>query len=308
MKRIIYNSFLFAITIILISACTKEITADVKDLSGNPVINAFFRPDTNVSVQLTKSKAVLGASASNPYAVIPNATVKVFENGVEKLLTYDASVDRYVSDWIPHDGNSYSVSAIIPGIEKELLSPAQQVTMPISLTTFSTDTNTVNNKLYLQTKFTIDDQAGENYYHVIIKFRCKSNGMIVYEAPLYIDYEIMDPSGSNTGLNSMSNVDFQEVYTYGGFVFSDGEMEGKTIQFNLPSSIENMACNEGNEKELYVEVRRASKEYFQYVLTVSEFMDNNGNPFGTPVQVYNNIENGRGIWATYSKTSSTYGL
>lgn len=304
MKIIIYNMCLFLCGMLLFSSCTKEITADVKDLSGNPVINCFFRPDTNVSVQLTKSRPVLGNGTLNPYINIDNAIVNVYENGVAMPLSFDATAQRYVSSWVPHDGNSYSIKAVIPGVDKEISSTAQTVLAPMGLSTFSTDTNTVNGKLYMTAKFSIADQPGEDFYHVIIKFRCKTNGVIVFESPLYIDYNLTDPTG-NSGTSSLANVNFREVNPYGGFVFSDKGMDGKQLTFALPSSVENLQCNENSDKELYVEVRKSSRAYYEYVLSVSEFIQNSGNPFGTPTQVYNNIENGRGVWATYSKTNFT---
>jgi hypothetical protein len=53
-------------------------------------------------------------------------------------------------------------------------------------------------------------------------------------------------------------------------------------------------------RQMYVVLLSVSESYFRY-LKATEFQENNeDNPFATPVQVYNNIENGLGIFAGYS--------
>ena len=305
MKKIIYNSLFFLLPVCCFVSCTKEITADVKDLSGNPVINCFLHPDTAISVQVTKSHPILGPGATNMFAGIENATVKVYEDGVEHILAYDSASQRYGSGLVPMAGKKYSVKVNIVGFEKEIYAAEETVLAPITLSSFSTDTTTANNKLYLKINFSIDDPIGPDYYHVILKFRCKSNGIILYEAPLYVDSDLGDNPTGNSGSNSIANVPFEQIYPYGGFMFNDQNVDGKKITFSLPTSFSNLQCDTDNDKELYVEVRKASKAYHDYVVTVSNYMENSDNPFGTPIQIYNNIENGRGIWATYSKSSIT---
>lgn len=306
MKNYIYTLFFIFITICLLGACTKEITGNIKDLSGNPVLNTILRPDTFVSVQLTRSRPVLGEGANSPYLPISDANIKLYENGVEKMISYDSLQERYVSNWKPELGKKYAIEANIPSQENPIKAAAEEILAPISLSYFDTDSVNINNTPYLYVKYTIDDTPGADYYHVLIRFRCLTNGIVTYETPIYVDYSLSDPTESTNGGNA--NASFMEVYPYGGFLFSDKNRDGSSISFNLPVNLNNMQCDASAQKQLYVEVRKCSEAYFYYMSTVSDFTQNSGNPFGTPVQVYSNIQNGRGIWATYSKTTFTYDL
>lgn len=302
MKRSIY--ILFAVVIFLsltLSGCIKEITADVEDLSGNPVLNAFIHPDTVITVRLTKSKPVLGNGTPTSYVQITDAQISVLENGISRPLTYNASANRYVSDWVPQAGNTYSIKGQIPGFDKEVTSTTETLPAPLDFATFVVDTSIDGNGDFrMRLNYTIDDAPGEDFYHVILRYRCRAaNGMVVRDNEIIID---KDDSPLGNGNNLYANVGFLEPEPYGGFIFSDQGRDGQTISFdfNVPSSV--VECD-GDHGEIYAEVRRTSRAYYEYVLSI----DNNAQngPFSTPAQIYTNIGNGIGIWAGYGVAKRT---
>lgn len=304
MKRPIY--ILFAVVIFLsvaLSGCIKEITADLDDLSGNPVLNAFIHPDTFVSVRLTKSKPVLGPGSEASYEQITGAQISVLENGTPRPLQYDPAQNRYVSDWLPQAGSTYSLKGQVPGFDKEVQSAGQTLPQPVGFSTFEIDTSTdANGELRMRLKYSIDDAPGEDFYHVTMWFRCRENGMVVYESEIVMDKDD-DPIGN--GANLYANVSFLEPEPYSGFIFSDQGRDGQTITFDFAVADYVLTCDSG-DSELYVELRRTSKAYYDYVLSV----DNNAQngPFSTPAQIYTNITNGIGIWAGYAATKQTIPL
>ena len=56
------------------------------------------------------------------------------------------------------------------------------------------------------------------------------------------------------------------------------------------------------------ELKHVSKEYFQYYTTMEKQVENEGNPFGEPVIIYSNIENGFGIFAGSTISTATIEL
>lgn len=320
MKNAFYGTTVLCLAALLLISCTKEITADLKDESGNPVLNCFFHPDSVISLYLTRSKPVLSGGTPAPvdstssflagYDSIPGATVRVYDNEVPYTLTYDASENTYRSTWKPQQGHTYRVACLFPGEEKEVSTESQTVLLPKELADFSVDSSGSNGNLFLTARFSIQDEAAsEDYYHVILTHRCYVNGEPVNISPTHVDDDEGDPTGASGGAGGFSNVTFKEIYPYFGISFSDAGANGQSIHFKLPLYAVEIPCD-GGENRLHAEVRRTSKAYYDYINTVTDYgnYSGGGNPFGTPIQIYNNINNGIGIWATYTATEHSIPL
>ena len=320
MKRIIYISTMLCLAALLAASCTKEITADLKDESGNPVLNGFFHPDSVISIYLTRSKPVLSGAAPMPidsnssflpgYDSIPDATVLVYDNEVPHTLSYDAAENAYRSTWKPLEGHIYRVACLFPGEEKEVSTESQTVLAPKGLSEFSADSTESNGNLLLMARFSIQDEAAsEDYYHVILTHRCYMNGELIHVSPAHVDDDEGDPTGASGGAGAFANVAYKEIYPYFGVSFSDAGANGQAIRFKLPLFVAEFPCD-GGEARLHAEVRKTSKAYYEYINSVTDYgnYSGGGNPFGTPVQIYNNINNGIGIWATYTVTEHSIPL
>jgi hypothetical protein len=55
----------------------------------------------------------------------------------------------------------------------------------------------------------------------------------------------------------------------------------------------------------YYKITSCSSQYYRYVNSLELYNESDGNPFAEPVQLYNNISNGYGIFAG---ASSVFGL
>lgn len=310
MKRILYIT-IAACTVLILGSCTKEITADLENKSGNPVLNGFLRPDTFVRVELTRSNPVLTGNGTPAWLAqdfdsIPDATVLVYDNGMAHTLVYDASQDAYVGDFVPQEGHTYRTVCQFPGVDKEVSSEPQTVGSAKSLATFSLDSAMINGAQHFLLEFSLnDDPTTDDYYHILLTHQCYMGGELVASVPVQIDNDLQDPTGaSGTGL--FSNVAYSEVYAYSGILFNDKDADGKTIQFRLPLLAIEFGCD-GGERKLHAEVRKCSKAYYEYMTSITDYFNysSGGSPFSTPVQIYNNINNGIGIWATYTATEAS---
>lgn len=311
MKKVAYFPFVFVLAVMAASSCTKEITAELKDESGNPVVNCFLSPDSFLRVELTKSNPILTGSGTPSWITqdfdsVPGATVLVYDNDVPHTLVYDASQDAYLSNWVPQQGHTYRTVCQFPGVDKEVSSEPQTVLAPKNLNGLSIDSATINGSQHLLLEFSLNDDAGtEDYYHIILTHQCYMGGELVASVPVQIDNDLEDPTGAS-GPGLFSNATYQEIYPYMGLAFSDKDVDGQNIQFRLPLIALELGCD-GGEKKLHAQVRKCSKAYYEYVTSVTEYFSyaNGSSPFSTPVQIYNNINNGIGIWATYSATEAS---
>ena len=60
--------------------------------------------------------------------------------------------------------------------------------------------------------------------------------------------------------------------------------------------------------QLYVVLRTVTEEYYQYIYTRDLQVSVEDNPFAQPVQIYDNIDGGLGIFAGYSQTQYDFGI
>jgi len=306
MKRNIYIHILLFSGILLLCSCIKEVNADLDQLSGRPVLTGLLRADTTLSVHITRSKPVLGPDAQGAFDKIPDAQVWVYENGVQKALSYNSVRNRYESSWKTVPGRNYRIQAEIPGFSDPIYAADELLPQPVAIQSFKADTFANTFYLIVDLRFTDPPQSGD-FYHVVLYKRCYNNGIVAFETPMNINYDLENPLGVNTNTSSYANVNYKDISFYNGFAFSDAEMNGKEIRFTFPVDQSSNSCNPG-EGELYVELRRCSPAYYQYITTLSDYQESKGNPFSNPVQIYDNIVNGNGIWGTYSFYSKTFSL
>lgn len=310
MNRHLLQYILICIGSLLLFSCTKEVNADLEDLSGRPVLNGLLRADTTLSVHLTRSKPVLGPGAQAAFDVIPDAQVWVYENGVHKVLSYNSQSNRYESSWNAVPGRTYRIQAQIPGMDAPVSSGEEFMPQPVALKSLSADSFIADGSQYLLVDFRFDDppQPGD-FYHAVLYKRCYMNGQVSFQDYADISYDLDNPlgSGNNANASSYANVRYQDIGYYHGVAFSDADRNGKEIRFTFPVNHSINGCEPG-QGELYLELRKCSKAYYEYINSVSQYQGSAGNPFGNPVQVYDNINNGSGIWGAYSLNTKTFGL
>ncbi len=90
-------------------------------------------------------------------------------------------------------------------------------------------------------------------------------------------------------------------YHYNNILISNESIDSQLIEF--PFYIE--WSNLSKDAELKVIVRRIDEAYFRFRQSIKSYHETSGNPFAEPVQVYSNIENGLGVFGSYSEFSKT---
>jgi hypothetical protein len=58
---------------------------------------------------------------------------------------------------------------------------------------------------------------------------------------------------------------------------------------------------------VYVQLHVINEDYFEFLLSLEKYNETYENPFAEPVMVFSNIENGLGLFSSYSTyTDSIY--
>lgn len=303
MKNILY---LIIVTLVLsIFSCRKELDIDIKEKDKKIVLNGLINPDSLIKINLSKSIGVL--ESSNSLQFVNNAIVKLYEdnNYVEDLI-FDKT-GNYYSTINPKRDKEYKITADVNGMK----SVETYTSIPVSYEVFDL-------------KYTADSTLyGDEYYHyydyettIDVSFNDpsdKTNYYILSFSRLYPkmryneNTETYDTIGYRLeALDYSSNTQVFEVYCYNsyinGYAFSDKLFDGQKC------SIHSKLYNYYNEDLwIYINLYSISKDYFKYLKSYDKYEEVDGNPFAEPVIVYSNIENGLGLFSSYSTyTDSIY--
>jgi hypothetical protein len=334
MKKI---AFLFFISI-AIFACEKEIIIDTELLESKLAVSAFISTDSAITVYVYQSQPLNGFNESKTKK---NAKVTLrFDNqqfdlglGSFEQNNYQGGSDTLYYFTTPNlrgiAGKTYHLEVSCPGFE----TVTAETTIPIPVEIISVDTmsmfvqegNYTSLRQYYNLRFK-DPGHEANYYRLLRKERGGKwrNYYVNSDTIRYFSlYEDMVNSyfGSNDPVygDESNNAD---SYIFGGAwnsfgVFNDELINGKDYQLNVYKSLtywgdndqreeevrNNMNTRIGNFEKTTMYLQSISKDMFLYLKSVDLQSYNDGEPFMEPVPVYNNINNGYGIFGSYSSTS-----
>ncbi len=310
-----YKGSIFTLIIstfyLLFTASTCEVPVELEDLPESKLILiSEFTVGMPVEVTLSRSRSVLDDPLS-PESLYPSdAIVEIWEDG-ESICTLefdnnDPEAIKYVSTLEPEIGTYYTIKAEVPGFD------------PISATNYIPRLGNTAHFRIDNTFSYLDKSGGENPY--------------IYVYDLFLEIEQSDEDN----LNDEDNY-YYIKFEYGVQVAQS--IQVKTFELenqnnNNPTYIENhygegilldatnlrdnlilkfraiaRLPNENQPiKELYVEVRNISKDYFDFYSSASsQLQQSDHHPFihNPPSPLHTNIENGYGYFAGYSAAKDT---
>lgn len=278
-------------------SCEKvEDIVDFPKHKSRLVVNGFFHADSRWEFDVSKSLSVIDNA---PLAKINNASIQIFENDILiETLTFlfeDGGINDglYYSDNKPVFGKNYSIIVSANGFESVSAADKLPTPVPIVSTDFkiidsSFYTNSDGNILwYINSAVSIkfNDPVGEeNFYQL----------EVLYYYTIYnFDSSTYYNSFNSFHLNS-DNLSIEEGLE-GNIIFSDLIFDGQTYEI----SAEFTHYNAPPDFTYYIYFKSLSKSCFFYKKTYGLYLNRKNDPFAEPVQVYNNIENGFGIFAGY---------
>ncbi len=259
-----------------------------------------FTQDRNLEVRVFEGNFLVGDRETR---YIDHATVTIFQgDSVIDRLVFDGSKapPSYVSDsFKPEPNVEYRIRVEAEGYRPVMATSRVPAQIPIdaieisSLTIESPDSEDLR-KVSYDVAVSFRDPAQEvNYYH--ISFLQEVWGNMKDEGG---DYFPDGPELRKAAFVPNGLGDQFIAFGQGGLLFSDDFFDGQT--FDNRFSLRFDLLDKEQLGKLNVELRAVSEEYYLFQTSLALQGNNPGQPIDDGVSIYNNIENGRGIFAGYN--------
>lgn len=298
MKTIIY---VFGATLafaMFLQSCETVVEVDLPERDSKLVLNSLFSQDSVFVFTVSASKGILEPGALEYFT---HAQIEITgTDGSHEVISGSGSGTQtgvpyaYVSTIKPKANVAYSIKATVAGYPAAGATDALPPMVPVD----DVDTATTYDFGYKQREVSISftDPADEvNFYEVKLFYLVQAvtdSGTIEYtgEIPAYISTEGIFDGGAN------QQVFTDELFEGQGFTvklaFDESSISGgvpidDTLAFPFPIF-------------LIAELRSASENYYKFYSSYLNYQTSSGDPFAQPVQVYNNVIGGFGIFAGYS--------
>ena len=216
------------------------------------------------------------------------------------VLDRDIFPPRYISkDLILEPNVEYRIYVEANGFEPAMASSKVPNSTPINQVVVSDllhgepSTTEVGKDVSYRVAVGFQDPAEEtNFYH--LNFMQE----IWTRKQFKDDSEPVQPEMRKVIFNAEQNNNQFIAFPNGGLLFSDENFAGGDFdnQFSLQFDL----ADNQHLGQLHVELRSVSKEYYLFQTSLSRQGSNPGQPIDDGVSIYNNIENGRGIFAGYN--------
>ncbi|MCH7400911.1 DUF4249 domain-containing protein [Belliella kenyensis] len=298
MKLTTNCSKLLLILTAFLSACETVVDIDIPFEKPLITINSILEDSENPIVRLTFSKHILDNNYI--YDPIANATVTIRKDLVDHDLVFDQSAGNYINQSIYIEpGSTYTLTIDVPNYERiEVTETVPQVVPIISFTVNGTTEMDYYTREDVSLVF--QDPVGENFYEI------SAYNVMTYRYPNQIG-EIVEHRTEQTIYLTPKNPVYQREYSSNTLLFNDRLFDGSQFEMEMFSAGSSFTFNPNPghvnpdfevEVESYIILKSVSRSYYLYQTTFNLQRWTDGDPFAQPVQVYNNIPKGLGVFAT----------
>lgn len=286
MKKI----FFYSSILLLLNACVRESPITDEDYRNKIVVNSLFSSEDEISIKVSKS---IGLADSLSDFEVANPRVSLtLANGDEISFAFDPISNAFVS-------NGANLAA---GDVLQLMVFADNLATVTARTTVPVLPKNLRVNLFENVD---SDTLGVTLDRINVKFDKRPTQDNFYEIKLYAmssrsnQFEQFIPQGAeeeNPGVVLTRD---------GSFLLSDKDKGNNEFELNFTIPFDQST---GNPRYM-IEAWALSREFFEYQRTLAlaqEVGSVGGGLIGqVPVQVYSNIQNGRGIFAAKSVIRDT---
>jgi hypothetical protein len=309
-----YYLFILLLVAALFISCEKEIDYQFNKKEKLVVLSQFT--DNNaLDVLVFKTSSF----ESNPVTeFVTDATVLVFSDGeFLEALDYVPRNDAtnapsfYRSKKLkPETGKVYLIKVSVPGFDPITAENSIPVAVPIQSVQFTSNLNedVVNDKdfsLDFDVAVTIFDPADvKNFYHLIFYQQLISYTISPDRDTIRGDTSYAKPASlslKDPNLPLIKNFDNR------GFLAEDKTFNGQKMVFGATGSY-SFDPQHYLPGDFLIELRTVSEAYYYHYSTLTLQDELGNNPFAEGVVIYDNIENGVGIFAGYSSSVNSFQL
>lgn len=281
------------------STCEKPVDLNLPQPDPQLVVVSNFTSGEAMRVRVSRSRSILDDS---PEDYIVDAVVELFDendNMLEQLSLVTPQIPRvspyYTSGSTAFKpGETYKLKVSAPGFDtvmsKSQIPPHTQIRdFLVSGLTSGPGSKPGSVRYDYQVLLSFDDPGSQqNFYH--LNFFQEVEDIVVGQR--YLQPVVF---------SSFTDNNYLLAYFAGGVLIEDKEINGQRVSYSFPMSIEIYPAFQLLGK-IYVELRTTSEEYYLFHNSLSRQQTNNGGINGEPIFIYNNIENGHGIFAGYSSS------
>jgi hypothetical protein len=278
--------FLFVVGFI---SCVKEVTLDFRDYQPHLVVNSLLVPDSIMKVNISKSER---SDKEEMFPPVVDATVEISDgknifvltnsgNGNYTVPAHPVSGGKYDLKVNSADGKTLTASSVIP-------SP------PEILVTSVVDEN------YIRVMIK-DNPSESNFYWVSLRNYNTSEKIFRYELYVESNFLLFDD------FNRIRSEDrfLRKTYSYHFYArLTDLSFNGKQAEFRIPVY---WVTREENPRDNYrqflciISADQHLDQYMKAALVQYELGVIGDMPvFHTPIDIYSNISNGKGIFGSYT--------
>lgn len=299
------------------SACER--TVDLEELYGveeaQLVVLSNFTNAQTLVVFVSKTRSVF---SQDPFEYVGDATVEVFSEGIllERLrfVPFDDSSGippHYESVRLkPEVGVVYTICVKVDGFDPVVAQSSVPEAIPIkNVRFFNLQKTQTDTEVTLNFNFEVqfDDPADvENFYHLVVYhelngFSTTPTGDTVIDQTIYNSSLGVFPNESSIALNR---------YVDGrSFLFKDLTFDGQSVSVPF---LANLSYDETRylPGRFLVELRNVSKDYYLYhsTLSMQDKASSGEDPLNEGFVLFNNVENGWGVFAGYNFTLNFFDL
>jgi hypothetical protein len=293
------KQLLYCILLVNMCACEQIIELDMPKEDPKMVLNCVFTVDEYFVVQLTKSQYILDQAKTQN---VVGANVELFDgNTFLEKLELEADGTYITKNTKAVLGKNYTIKASHHAFDP--ISSEAYLPNPVEITKWDTTRVMSDGMESIELRITFKDPAHErNYYNISLMATYYDYtydndtwqiiDSVLVEEPIY--YSSRDPllSDGSFGIPKTN--------------FSDEFFNGKTQVVSVlidPFYLDNDPYTGDFYKRISLKFNSISWDYYLYFTSLEKHRMTKQDPFAQPVQVYNNIKNGYGIFCGYTPTT-----
>ena len=280
------------ILLIIICSCEKAIPFDQELDSNKVVVNGIYFRDSVWKIHLSKSKSILDTSTSKN---LENAIISILDQNSNEIDTL-----QYFNNGFYYGSKSPNYGSYELNIKSTLNENTTSIsTLPNPVPAIIIDTlsyiNNGNNRLEISINFD-DPITDENYFEI---------GVYMKKRKMSINTNSNGQTDTNYSIickwmNLKSDDQNIEKTLDNNLIFDDKLFNGsnKTISFDVRNKIKDFSNDPINELITFdIYFINISYSLYHFHRSLKNYVNQSGDPFSQPTQVYSNINNGIGVFA-----------
>ncbi len=282
-----------------LTSCEKEIKMDIPSHTSKLAISGACVAGEAIQLQVSKSIDILEKPGKN--RMISNASALLYENDqLIETMKYDAQTEIYQSSTIAAPGKTYRIDISAPGytsITAEARTPVRVNIDKLQRISKARSDANGDPQDELRITFTDPSTAGDFYIIKIQQAPALDTGKGVIECVNTIDASVESVYADDIDLNSCLSAN--------GIFLKDILFNGKSKELLLYVSSRALEPADMAGIKFYpvIELYHVSEDWYKFAKSYQYAIDNNGNPFSEPTNVFGNVKNGYGIFSVISVDS-----